>query len=180
LKKCWTISLLLLFILHDFLIAKQYDESTLKSVFIEKFTRFIEWPSGSDVTDINTPFIIGIYGDTEIKEKLEDIYKDEYILNKTVEIKELALKSVSDCHILIIADNKIGDMDKIQNQIKGSPVLTIGESEDFAEKGSMIAYTLKDNKIRFIINQKKAVDSGFKISHLLLNLAEVINPVNKR
>lgn len=167
-------------LIQVFVIAKQYDENTLKSVFIEKFTRFIDWPTGSNVTALNKPFIIGIYGETDIKDELVQIYGKQNILDKEVKVKNLGLKNINDCDLLIIAENKLADMPKITEFLKDSKVLTIGETADFAEEGAMIAYVLKDNKIRFIINQKQAVDCGFKISHLLLNLAEVINPVNQK
>jgi hypothetical protein len=53
-------------------------------------------------------------------------------------------------------------------------VLTVGETEDFAEDGGMIAFLVEENKIRFEINLEAADKAKLKISSKLLALAKTV------
>lgn len=160
--------------------ANQYDENTLKSVFIEKFTRFIEWPSDSDVINKEIPFRLGVYGDTPMLKIIDNIYSKEPIQEKKVEIIRIEKHNIFDCDLLLISNEKEENINEIIEKLKGKPILTIGESSIFAKHGAMISYKIEDNRIKFIINQRKAAESGFRVSYHLLNLAEVIEPVKKK
>ncbi len=58
--------------------------------------------------------------------------------------------------------------------VNGSSVLTVGESEHFAQEGGMIGFCLEENKIRFEINLETAQKSKLKISSRLLALAKSV------
>ena len=160
--------------------ANQYDENTVKAIFIEKFTRFIEWPSASDVHDKDQPFRLGVYGNTPMYEMMKKIYTKEKILGKKVEILKLSKKNITNCDLLVISKSKKAEIKDLISILNGHPVLTIGESEVLAKYGAMIAYKIEDKRIRFVINQGKALENDFRISHHLLNLADVINPKTQK
>jgi hypothetical protein len=58
--------------------------------------------------------------------------------------------------------------------LRGKAVLTVGETEDFAEDGGMIAFLVEENKIRFEINLEAADKAKLKISSKLLALAKTV------
>lgn len=180
LKRAPYIFLIIMFFAISVMTANQYDENTIKAIFIEKFTRFIEWPAGSDVYDKDQPFRLGVYGNTPMYEMIRKIYSQEKILGKNVKVIKLSKKNITGCDLVVISKNKKNEIDDLISIINGNPVLTIGESEVLAEQGTMIAYKIEDKRIRFVINQQKAIENDFKISHHLLNLAEVINPKTKK
>ena len=53
-------------------------------------------------------------------------------------------------------------------------VLTIADAPDFARRGGMIAFTLEDSKVRFIVNQEAAEQASLNISSRLLALATIV------
>ena len=59
-------------------------------------------------------------------------------------------------------------------RLQGLPVLTVGDSEQFAQQGGMIGFSLQDNKVRFEINLGAAQQAGLKISSRLLTLAKKV------
>lgn len=56
----------------------------------------------------------------------------------------------------------------------GQGVLTIGESEAFAECGGMITQVVEGGRVRFDINLQAAADAHLKISSKLLELARTV------
>jgi hypothetical protein len=58
--------------------------------------------------------------------------------------------------------------------LKGTGVLTVGESDKFAAAGGMINLVREANKVRFEINALAAEQQGLKISAQLLKLARAV------
>jgi hypothetical protein len=53
----------------------------------------------------------------------------------------------------------------------GLPVLTVSDSEDFAELGGVVQLVREDRKMRFDINVAAAEQAGLRIQAQLLKLA---------
>ena len=70
--------------------ASQPREYLLKTVFLERFTRFIEWPQESAMSDTSKPFILGCIGDTPIRSTLHTVYRSQTIKNKQPEIRHVS------------------------------------------------------------------------------------------
>jgi len=57
-----------------------------------------------------------------------------------------------------------------------SPVLTIGESEQFLDAGGMISFVFEDAQLRFEVNPESAQKARLEISSKLLRLAKKRSP----
>ncbi len=173
----------ILFIILTFISLRGYsqaDEYTIKGVFIEKFTRFIDWPINSKMYKTSSPVIISIIGDDQFGDKLSNIYKAIKIKNKNVIIKKISsISEIEGSDILFISKSKLNEIDDILAYTKDKPILTIGDTKDYGEKGVLINFYLIDNKIRFEINETDMSKTGLHTSYMLLNLAKIINPVKK-
>jgi hypothetical protein len=64
--------------------------------------------------------------------------------------------------------------DKILKGLKGSSILTVGESEGFAALGGIINLTVEGNTVHFEVNQLAAERAGLKISSKLLSMAKIV------
>jgi len=53
-------------------------------------------------------------------------------------------------------------------------VLTVGETDRFAQSGGVINFILEENKVRFEINSETAARARLKISSKLLALARIV------
>lgn len=171
--------LLLLFCLPRSTSA-QSEEYILKTVFIEKFTRFIEWPAASKINDPSKPFILGVVGKNPIEASFAKIFSTNKIKEKKVELRHISnLKEISACHLLFIAKTSRKKLAKILSFTQNSPILTISDSAGFAERGVHINLFVRKGKIGFEINETACKDSGLTISYLMLRLARIVDPVRK-
>jgi hypothetical protein len=62
----------------------------------------------------------------------------------------------------------------IAANLKGSGVLTVGETQGFTADGGMINFKLEDGKVRFEINVDAAAQERLHISSRLLSLAQIV------
>jgi hypothetical protein len=54
------------------------------------------------------------------------------------------------------------------------PVLTVGESPRFAERGGMIEFVVEDSRVRFAVNASAAEAAGLALSSELLRVATTV------
>ncbi|MCD4695436.1 MAG: YfiR family protein, partial [Bacteroidales bacterium] len=72
------------FLIIPIMIFSQTEEYTIKAVFMERFTRFTEWPAESAINDTTKPFVISVIGKNPFGNLLEETYSSQKILNKNV------------------------------------------------------------------------------------------------
>jgi hypothetical protein len=137
---------------------------------IFNFAKFVEWPTTA-LSRTDSPLIIGVLGENPFGNDLE-----KTIRNKTVEDHPLVIKQfhsaaeAAKSHILFISTSEKAQLPEILKVLQGSSVLTVGEMEQFNERGGMICFVMEGTKIRFRINNEAATRSGLKISSKLLRL----------
>ena len=166
---------------------EEYRE--LKRQWVYNVARFVTWPPSS-FSLMDTPFIVGIIG--EELQKAEGLFKGKTIQGRKVEVKRFkSAYDVKFCHLLYISASQKNSVSSIVMNIKrlkpstggstsgvltsaGSAILTISDMEDFIQKGGMVQLVVKENKMRFQVNQTSAKKSGLKISSQLLKLADSV------
>jgi len=150
---------------------KDYD---LKAVFLFNFVQFVEWPTET-FRDPKAPIVIGILEDDLVEKSLDQVVRNEMIRNRKLAVKRYQnVDEIDSCQILFFSRSKSGDCEKIFSDLKGKPVLTVGESEEFSSAGGMIRFLTDQNKIRLRINTEATKAAGLKMSSKLLKAAHQI------
>lgn len=154
----------------------QVPEYQLKAEFIERFTRFIEWPPDPSAADPGSPFVIALYGGNPFGPYLEDLTAGRAIGGRPIKVHEISSpEEIHGCHILFITGVARRSLGKILARTDSRPILTVGDTEGFAEKGVLINFYSFENRIGFEINDTAAKRSGLKFSSKLLRLARIVN-----
>src|SRR5258708_21680083 len=78
--------------------------------------------------------------------------------------------------MLFVGASERGHLDELMQIVKGLPILTVGETPGFAERGGVIRFVLEDNRVRFEVNVEAAHQADLTISSRLLTLARIIQP----
>lgn len=167
--------LLLLIMIPSFSLA-QPVEYLLKAGFIEKFSRFTNWPDHSDANDPTTPFIISVIGKSPFEGSLEKIYTKAKIKNKSVHIRYISKENqIAGSHILFICQSEENHLKNILKAAQKDSVLVVSDTPGFGEKGSHInLYITEKGTLHFEINVKAAKKSGLAIQLILLEIAKII------
>jgi hypothetical protein len=66
-------------------------------------------------------------------------------------------------------------MNEVLDVVKGRPMLTVGDTEGYAQRGIMINMYLDDKRVRFEINAKAARTAGLRVSTKLMSLAGTVH-----
>ena len=158
----------------------QQSEFTIKAVFLEHFTRFIEWPESFENADASYPFYVAVIGENPFGSILDQIYSEQKIKNRRVEIRYIStLDEITDCQILFISSSNEEILAEILSHTKDKPILTVSDTDGFAETGVLINFYLARNKIKFEINERAVHESGLVMSYRLLSLARIVNQMRE-
>ena len=155
-------------------------EYQVKAAFLYNFARFVEWPPRA-FADSAAPLGVCVLGDDPFGEAL-----DRAVLGKTLSDRALMvrrgkkLQELGGCEILFISASERGRLPEILDELRTAPVLTVGESENFAARGGGVQFTLEDNHVHFIINVDATERAGLKLSSKLLSLAHVLHEDSAR
>ena len=166
-------------------------EYQIKAAFIYNFIKFVDWPE-EKMADSNEPITIGIIGSEDFIKAFEPVIHKK-VKNRNLSIKYFEgyeklertqeddrqwnqkMEALKTCHVLMFCSCdsvRIKDLSQIIKALKGSPVLTVGETAGFLESGGIINFLMEDKKVRFEINVTAAKKSKLKISSKLLRLAK--------
>jgi hypothetical protein len=157
--------------------ASDSSEYLIKAGFIYNFAKFVEWPSTS-FPQPDAPIVIGVLGTDPFGNVLDRIVADKKIGSRGFVVRRYKwskdLKDLRECQILFVSSSEKVHTDEILEFVKWLPILTIGETPGFAERGGVIRFTVEDNRVRFEVSVDAAHNANLNISSRLLTLAKII------
>lgn len=149
-----------------------YDKTL--SEFIYNMLLFVKWPD-SAFTGKDSPIRITIMG----KRHFSDILRKR-IGNRKIGKRQLLIEKSDDIdqtapgHVLFIGKEVAWNVDHILDKVYDKPVLTMGDSDGFAQKGVILNYYTDRKRINFESNIGAARLAGIKISSELLKLSVIV------
>ena len=149
--------------------AQDVTEPSLKAAFIYNFAKFTEWPA--DGLPVTAPFNACVLGDQAIGDALERAVKGRVLSGHTVSVARVQIDGpLRGCHLLYVSGVSTMQITAIAANLRGMPVLTIGDSDDFSRLGIAHIF-VEDGKMRFNLNVELARRSRLQLSSKLLALA---------
>jgi hypothetical protein len=170
------LGLVILFLSAPHLSLAQDFEYKVKAEFLERFTRFIEWPDDAALNNPDKSFCICVTGKSPFGGYLEQMAGQVKIKGKTVEIHQIEQLSAElpKCQILFIAQSEKDKLSDILKLTDGKPILTVGDTDGFAQDGVLVNFFNSGSYIRFEVNIDRAEKSKLKFSSRLLRLAKLV------
>lgn len=154
----------------------QSSEYLIKAGFIYNFAKLLEWPAPA-FPQADSPIVIGILGEADpFRGRLDDVLRGKQVNGRQFVVKHLKWKDdLKGCNILFVSSSEGTHLDELFRLIRGLPILTIGDTPGFAERGGIINFVLEDNRVRFDIDVEAAKEANITISSRLLTLARIVS-----
>lgn len=143
-------------------VSREYQ---LKTAYLFHFAELAEWPE-------STPVTICLQGNNPIRAYLP-VLNGQQINNKAVHIKLGTPFALEECQIVFFSDLSALS-NTVLEQAHKHHVLLVSDAEEFAAKGGMIQFTLRDNKLKLVVNLSSVKLAGLKLSSKLLRMAEIL------
>jgi uncharacterized protein DUF4154 len=150
------------------------SEYQVKAAFLFHFAQFVDWPA-EVFKDADSPLTYCTLGEDPFHGALDATLNGKTVGARAFRVQHFKqVQELRECQVLFLgaAEKKI--LAAELERLRGAPILTVGESESFAQEGGMISFFLEDNKVRFNINLGAAERAKLKISARLLALAKTV------
>jgi hypothetical protein len=106
---------------------------------------------------------------------LDDALEGKSVLGHPVVLMRFAsLEDAVRAHILFVAASEPAELARVLGRLRGQPVLSAGDADEFAKRGGIVGFRTQEKKIRFDINLDRAEESRLRISSQLLKLATIV------
>jgi uncharacterized protein DUF4154 len=145
-------------------------EQAVKAAYLLSFTRYVEWPAGA-FPDSAAPVNICVVGDAALTDVVRLTIEGRRSRGRPVRLlRPDAPEHVRDCH-LVFLPSQIRSIDGWLASLRTTSALTVGEGTEFLQRGGMVSLVIREQNIRFLINDEAARAAGLRISSRLLALA---------
>lgn len=148
-------------------------EYKIKAAYLYNFLKFVWWPESFLATG-QSEIKVCLLGKNQLDPYLEPM------TNMTAQGHNITITHISnvsqahDCQLLFVGASEANNLPQILEGLKDAHCLTVGEIENFAAKGGMIGFVLKEGRISLEINTKAVKEANLEISAKLLEVANII------
>lgn len=150
-------------------------EYQIKALFLVNFTRYVDWPPGT-LAEAGTPVVVCIAGERPAVEEVASAAGPPGRGRRPIVARRVhGVEAADDCHVLFIAESQEAWLGAMLERVRRRPVLTVGETEQFARQGGIITLFLRAGRVRLGIDAAAARLAGLTISSRLLQVADVVS-----
>jgi len=150
------------------------SEYLIKAGFIYNFANLMQWPANT-FSNPDAPIVVGILGADTSRGILDEVLAGKKVNGRSFTVKHLKRgMDLKGCNIVFVSASENAHLDEILRLVKNLPILTIGETPTFAERGGIINFIVINDKVRFEVNVEAAKQADISISSRLLALAKIV------
>ncbi|HZP33538.1 MAG TPA: YfiR family protein [Candidatus Acidoferrales bacterium] len=155
--------------------AQQYQsgEYELKAAILYNLVKFVDWPPQAYST-AQAPTVLCTLGHDPFGPAL-DRYSGTTVNGRPLVIRRLERdQNTRGCHLLFITSSERKLLARVFETLQGEPILTVGEVNQFADRGGMVQLALEDKQVHFSINLTIATREQLRIRSNLLALSRIV------
>lgn len=155
----------------------------IKAAYISSFSQSVGFPS-DDSRSSRTPITLGVIGDNPFSELVDGSQQlpsgsRSSGSQRSIVVRQFKrLQDAQGVHILYFSNPN--DSETVQAQlaeVKGKPMLLLGECPRFLEWGGMVRFKLIGNYLHYELNLDSALDAGLQLDPRILRVADqVLSP----
>lgn len=150
------------------------SEYDVKAALVYRTAKFIEWP-GSAFAAAGSPFVTCVVGNAAMLRTFESL--DGKVLGKhRVVVRRVTgdMLDLRQCHVAFFPSEAGADVDYALGKLQDAPVLTVGETDEFARRGGILALVTREQRVTFAVNLAASKRAGLTVSSQLLQLATLV------
>lgn len=152
-------------------------ETPIKATYLYKVAPFVEWPPGA-FPSAGSPFNLCIVGNDPFGAILDRAVAGQRVGDRPIALHRMeTVQKATGCHAAYLAGSSSQSVAEGLKLLHNAPVLTITDGRG---SGGMIAFELREQRVRFAIDEDAALDAGLRISSKLLSLAVDVQRKNTK
>ena len=150
------------------------DSREVKAVFLVNFLSFTEWP-GAKLGQAPARLVIAILGDPSFAAVVEKAAAGHTVNGRPIAVQAVeSPEQATSAHLVFIAGSQARRLPAVLRTLAGATVLTVSDTDGFAQEGVAINLYTFDNRVRIEVNSTAAARAGVHLSANLMRLARIV------
>lgn len=148
------------------------SEYEVKAAYVFNFAKFIEWPKAEASDSLS----ICVYGKDPFGGFLDQTVRGKLAHGLPIVVRRLRAgdESWDRCQVLFFGGG--AQTESMLARLQGRSILTVGESDRFAESGGMIGLYVDQGRVHFDINLTAVGAARLQASSRLIEIGRVVGP----
>jgi hypothetical protein len=166
--------------------------AAVKAHMLVNFVKYTEWPSDS-FPEEKSPIVITVVGQSDIEESLRRAVRNQSVNGREIELRwvrypqprtgETSVRAedlsafhqrLRASHAVYFADSERNRITTMLRALEGSNVLTVSDIPEFAEKGGMLGFAIREQRVAFDANPDEIAQTRLSVSSKVLKLARIV------
>lgn len=132
------------------------------------FPEYLRWPTTA-FKDASSPLVIGILGQDPFRDILDTAVRGKFHEGRKIIIKRADhIDGLKGCQMIFIAKSLNAGIADLLRDLNRDAVVTVGEADDFLQKGGAIAFRMIGDKVRYEMNRAALKQAGIQVDSRLL------------
>jgi YfiR/HmsC-like len=149
-------------------------EYQVKAAYLLNFTRYVEWPARA-FDSPSEPITICVLGQDPFGSVLDATLRGRTTQGRQASVRRVATVAETEgCHVVFISRETWRDQPDLPRRVRALGMLTVGESDEFAQQGGVISFVIQNEAVRFVVNADARDRAGLRISSRMLSLAAAV------
>lgn len=155
-------------------VAQRPREYQVKAAYLYGFGRFVEWPADA-APPTGGAFVLCVLGEDPFGPLLDQAAEGGVVKNLPVSVRRIGRpEDAAGCATVFVSASEQSRLSRILAVLERRPVLTVGDSPEFAQRGGMIGFTVDGGRVRFAVNLMAAREAGLMLQSELIRVAAAV------
>ncbi len=157
----------------------KFTEDQIKAVYLFNFAVFIRWPDSAFSDHPEAFHYCALDGESPIIGILKKAIKGETAAGRKLVLRHVYNpEDLKGCQLLFVQTDELVKLTGLLPELAGKNILTVGDTEDFVERGGMIGIIRENRRLLPVINIQRLKQTDLRASAKLLRLSSVVNGVD--
>jgi hypothetical protein len=149
-------------------------EYQVKAAYLLNFTRYVEWPSETFEAP-GARMSICVLGRDPFGSILDATVQGKVSHGRSLTVTRIrSPRDASGCHVVFVSRETWRERRELLESLRTKGLLTVGETDEFAQQGGVIGFIIQDETVRFVVNADARDRAGLRISSRMLSLAAAV------
>lgn len=148
------------------------QEYEVKAMYLGHIGAYTERRDGARLLEPGQTYRIGVVGKNPFEQYLTTIYATQTVKKAKVRlVYPRTPEEAQECQMLFISRSEADRLEEILGWVKNRPVVTVGDTRGYAQRGVMVNFLLEKDLVNWEVNLGSLRKSGLVMDPTFLDLA---------
>ncbi len=151
---------------------RRLEEYQVKAMYLGHIGAYTDRKDGASFLDSAQVYRIGVVGKNPFEQFLTQVYASQTVKKARVKVVfPRTPEEAQECQMLFISRSEADRLEEILGWVKSRPVVTVGDTRGYAQRGVMVNFILEKDLVNWEVNLGSLRKSSLVMDPTFLDLA---------